>query len=249
MNPNCAMVNAAKMKLSIIVRICENIVAVMISILGRDGQVSTTTSNLFHKFYKDGFIGIVVYVYTSLITTCASNERYREAILIFKKMEEEGCKPTLITYNVILNVYWEIGMPGKKITTIFDGMKSSGVALDAYTYNTLISSCRQWSLYEEAKQIFEEMKVCLDAFNALIKMHGNRGNFNEMVKVLEEIKLSSCSPNIVTPDLSTYNTYLAALARGERNLELIQMKLHTTHSWPAMQLMRCSWKLLMWFNR
>ncbi|KAK1390870.1 hypothetical protein POM88_019048 [Heracleum sosnowskyi] len=106
-------------------------------------------------------------------------------------MEEEGCKLTLITYNVILNVYWEIGMPWKKITEVFDGMRSSGVAPDAYTYNTLISSCRQGTLSQEAKQIFEEMKV------------------------FEEIKLSGCSPNIVTPDLSTY-TYLALSSIGTR---------------------------------
>ncbi|KAK1371262.1 hypothetical protein POM88_037354 [Heracleum sosnowskyi] len=116
------MVNAAKTKLSIIVRICENIVVVMISMFGRDGQVSTTTSNLFHKFYKDVFVGIDVYACTFLRS--ASNGRYIEVILIYKKMEEEGCKPTLITYNVILNVDWEIVMSWKMITTVFDNPES-----------------------------------------------------------------------------------------------------------------------------
>ncbi|KAL2533319.1 Pentatricopeptide repeat-containing protein [Abeliophyllum distichum] len=27
------------------------------------------------------------------------NRRYREAVMVFKKMEEEGCKPTLISIN------------------------------------------------------------------------------------------------------------------------------------------------------
>lgn len=56
-------------------------------------------------------------------------------------MEQEGCKPTLITYNVILNIYGKMGMLWNKIKTVFEGMRSSGVVPDAYTYNTVISCC------------------------------------------------------------------------------------------------------------
>ncbi|XP_031282798.1 pentatricopeptide repeat-containing protein At2g18940, chloroplastic-like [Pistacia vera] len=53
-----------------------------------------------NSLHKDG-IDIDVYAYTSLISAYASNGMYREAVMMFKKIEEEGCKPTLITYKVI----------------------------------------------------------------------------------------------------------------------------------------------------
>ncbi|KAL2465604.1 Pentatricopeptide repeat-containing protein [Abeliophyllum distichum] len=72
-------------------------VAVIISMLGKEGQVSAAAS-FFHNLHNDGF-GIDVYAYTSLITVFASNRRYREVVMVFKKMEEDGCKLTLISIN------------------------------------------------------------------------------------------------------------------------------------------------------
>ncbi|KAJ7946134.1 Pentatricopeptide repeat-containing protein [Quillaja saponaria] len=134
-----------------------SMVAVVVNILGKAGQVSAAAS-LLHNLRIDG-VELDVYAYTSLITACASNGRYREAVTVFDKMEEEGCKPTLITYNVILNVYGKMGMPWNKIRAVVEGMKSDGVAPDLYTYNTLISCCRRGSLYKEAVEVFEEMKL------------------------------------------------------------------------------------------
>ncbi|KAL2533315.1 Pentatricopeptide repeat-containing protein [Abeliophyllum distichum] len=74
-----------------------SVVAVIISMWGKEGQVSAAAS-FFHNLHNDGF-GIDVYAYTSLITIFASNRMYREAVMVFKKMEEEGCKPTLISIN------------------------------------------------------------------------------------------------------------------------------------------------------
>ncbi|KAL2504020.1 Pentatricopeptide repeat-containing protein [Abeliophyllum distichum] len=71
--------------------------AVIISMLGKEGQDSAAAS-FFHNLHNDGF-GIDVYTYTSLIIVFASNMRYMEAVMVFKKMEEEGCKHTLISIN------------------------------------------------------------------------------------------------------------------------------------------------------
>ncbi|KAL2454851.1 Pentatricopeptide repeat-containing protein [Abeliophyllum distichum] len=43
--------------------------------------------------------GSVVAVIISMWGKKVSNRRYREAVMVFKKMEEEGCKPTLISIN------------------------------------------------------------------------------------------------------------------------------------------------------
>lgn len=55
-----------------------SIIAVVISMLGKEGRISVASS-LLHNLHKDGF-GIDVYAYTSLITAFARNGRYRDAV-------------------------------------------------------------------------------------------------------------------------------------------------------------------------
>ena len=135
----------------------NSVVAVVISMLGKEGRVSSA-ANLFNGLIENGF-SLDVYSYTSLISAFANSGRYRDAVMVFKKMEEEGCKPTLITYNVVLNVFGKMGTPWSKIMSLVEKMKSYGIAPDAYTYNTLITCCKRGSLHEEAARVFQEMKM------------------------------------------------------------------------------------------
>ncbi|CAN6554812.1 unnamed protein product [Malus baccata var. baccata] len=188
-----------------------SVVAVIISILWKVGRVSNATS-LFQNLHNEGF-SLDVYAYTSLVTACASNGRYREAVSVFKKMEEEGCRPTLITYNVILNVYGKMGMPWHKIRALVEGMKSSGIALDSYTYNTLITCCRCGSLYLEAAEVFQEMKTAgfvpeKVTYNALLDVYGKSRRTKEAMEVLKDMESNGFSPSIVS-----YNSLILAYAR------------------------------------
>ncbi|KAF2320965.1 hypothetical protein GH714_032242 [Hevea brasiliensis] len=173
-----------------------SVVAVIISMLGKQGKVSAAAS-LLNNLRIDG-LDLDVYAYTSLITAYASNGRYRDAVLVFRKMEEEGCKPTLITYNVILNVYGKMGMPWSKISGLVEGMKSAGIALDDYTFNTLISCCRRGSLYEEAAQSRRP---------------------KEAMEVLREMESNGFSPSIVT-----YNSLISAYVRDCLLREAMELK-------------------------
>lgn len=168
-----------------------SVVAVVISMLGKGGNVSVAAS-LLHSLQKDGF-DIDTYAYTSLETAYVSNGKYREALLVFKKMEEEGCKPTLITYNVILNMYGKMGMPWSKIMTLVERMKSTGVRPDSYTYNTLISYCQKGSLREEVAGVFEEMKLAglspdKVTYDALLDVYGKSRRLMEALAVLREME-------------------------------------------------------------
>lgn len=73
---------------------------------------------------------------------------------------------------------------------------------------------------EFAFQVYEEMKAAgckpnICTFNALIKMHGNRGMLVEMMKVFYEIKDCGCSPDIVT-----WNTLLAVVGHNQMDSEV-----------------------------
>lgn len=96
---------------------------------------------------------------------------------IFKKMVQEGCKPTLIAYSIILNVYGKMGVPWNKILSLIKAMKKDGASPNLYTYNTLISCSRSRCLYEEAWRIFGEMKSIgftpdMVTYNALLDVYG-----------------------------------------------------------------------------
>ncbi|KAF5180301.1 Pentatricopeptide repeat-containing protein [Thalictrum thalictroides] len=198
------------------------VVAVLITSLGKENMVSDAAS-LLHSLHSDGFT-VDVYAYTSMITAYANNGRYREAVLVFKKMEEEGCQPTLITYNVILNVYGKMGMPWNKIIAIVEGMKSQRIKPDSYTYNTLISCCKRGSLYEEAAEIFEQMKIAgftpdKVTYNALLDVYGKSRRPKEAMEVLREMELNEFSPSIVT-----YNALISAYAKDGLLNEAVELK-------------------------
>lgn len=96
------------------------LVAVIVSILGIEGRVSAAAS-LLHSLQKDGF-SIDVHAYTSLINAYSINGRHQEAVTTFKKMVQEGWKPTLITYSIILNVYGKMGMPWNELLSLIQAM-------------------------------------------------------------------------------------------------------------------------------
>ncbi|KAI3851468.1 hypothetical protein MKW92_040921 [Papaver armeniacum] len=205
-----------------------SVVAVIIRILGREGMV-TKAASLILSLSKEG-VTIDVYAYTSMITSCSNNGRYREAVSVFKKMEEEGCQPTLITYNVILNVYGKMGVPWSKIMDVVDGMKKQGVC------------CRRGALYEEAVAVFEEMKSAgftpdKVTYNMLIDVFGKSRRPTEAMEVLREMELNGFSPSIVMykmlisalelkslmvekgiqPDVFTYTTLLSGFERAGKD--------------------------------
>ncbi|RZC62343.1 hypothetical protein C5167_024132 [Papaver somniferum] len=199
-----------------------SVVAVIIRILGREGMV-TKAASLLLSLSKEG-VTIDVYAYTSMITSCSNNGRYREAVSVFKKMEEEGCQPTLITYNVILNVYGKMGVPWSKIMDVVDGMKKQGVFPDSYTYNTLISCCRRGSLYEEAVAVFEEMKSAgftpdKVTYNTLLDVFGKSRRPTEAMGVLREMEVNGFSPSTVT-----YNALISAYAKDALLDEALELK-------------------------
>ncbi|PQQ04860.1 pentatricopeptide repeat-containing protein [Prunus yedoensis var. nudiflora] len=98
-------------------------------------------------------------------------------------MEEEGCRPTLITYNVILNVYGKMGMPWNKIralveSEVFQEMKLAGFVPDKVTYN------------------------------ALLDVYGKSRQTKEAMEVLKDMEFDGFSPSIVS-----YNSLISAYAR------------------------------------
>ncbi|CAL9018046.1 unnamed protein product [Prunus brigantina] len=117
-------------------------------------------------------------------------------------MEEEGCRPTLITYNVTLNVYGKMGMPWNKIRALVECMKSA-IAPDSYTYNTFITWYRCGSLHVKAAEVFQEMKLAgfvpdKVTYDALLDVYGKSRRTKEAMEVLKDMEFNGFSPSIVS---------------------------------------------------
>ncbi|GFY89533.1 pentatricopeptide repeat (PPR) superfamily protein [Actinidia rufa] len=194
-----------------------SVVSVIINVLGKEGRVSSAAS-LLHDLHKDGF-SVDVYAYTSLITACARHGKYREAVRVFKKMEEEGCKPTLITYNVILNVYGKMGMPWSKITSVLEGMKSSGIVPDAYTLliNALLDVYGKSRRPNEAVEVLRDMEVngfspSIVTYNSLISAYARGGLMDEAMELKKQMEGKG-----IKPDVFTYTTLFSGFEKAGKD--------------------------------
>lgn len=108
--------------------------------LGKEGRVFFVV-NLFNGLIENGFL-FDVYLYILLIFVFVNSGRYRDVVMVFKKMEEEGCKLILIIYNVVLNVFGKMGIFWSKIMFFVEKMKSDGIVFDVYMYNMFIICCK-----------------------------------------------------------------------------------------------------------
>lgn len=187
-------------------------IAVMLRILGRESQL-TTVSRLFKSLREEGY-PLDVYAYTSLISALSRNRKFKEALGFFEQMKEAGPQPSLVTYNVIIDLYGKKGRSWENILELFEEMKAQGIQPDEYTYNTAITACASGSLCEEATELFTQMKSsnCTPdrvTYNALLDVYGKAGWYNEAANVLKEMESAGCLPNIVT-----YNELLSAFGRA-----------------------------------
>eukprot|EP01018_Ginkgo_biloba_P033786 Gb_00138 [translate_table: standard] len=165
-----------------------------------------------------------VYAYTSLIIACTRNGKNKDAIIPFKKIEEEGCEPIIITYNIMLDVYRKMGNCWNKVLSLFAQMKNRGINPDEYTYNTPISACRRGSMHEEAVEFFKKMKAagCTPdrvTYNSPLDVYGNSRRHDDALNILQGMEKNGCPPSIVT-----YNELIAAYSRDGLYNQTVALK-------------------------
>jgi pentatricopeptide repeat domain-containing protein 1 len=127
-------------------------VELMARILGRESQHSIA-SKLFDVIPLDDY-SLDVRAYTTILHSYSRCGKYERAVAIFEKMNESGLSPTLVTYNVMLDVYGKMGRSWNKILGLLDEMRSKGLGFDEFTCSTVISACGREGLLDEAKEFF-----------------------------------------------------------------------------------------------
>ncbi|KAK6159066.1 hypothetical protein DH2020_006380 [Rehmannia glutinosa] len=195
----------------------NQIIELMVKILGRESQHSVT-SKLFDVIPYEGF-KLDVRAWTTILHAYSRSGKYEKAIALFKFMKVREVRPTLVTYNVMLDVYGKMGRSWDKILQLLDEMRSVGLEFDEFTCSTVISACGREGLLEEAKSFFDGLKLNgyipgTVTYNSLLQVYGKAGIYNEALSVLKEMEENNCPPDSVT-----YNELVAAYVRAGFNEE------------------------------
>ncbi|KAJ0089862.1 hypothetical protein Patl1_14237 [Pistacia atlantica] len=174
-------------------KVDKEAVQLMVRILGRESQHSIA-SKLFDAISIEEY-SLDVRAYTSVL-------------------HESGLSPTLVTYNVMLDVYGKMGRSWHKILGLLDEMRSTGLEFDEFTCSTVISACGREGLLNEAKEFFDGLKLQgyipgTVTYNSLLQVFGKAGIYSEALSILKEMEDNNCPPDSVT-----YNELVAAYVRA-----------------------------------
>eukprot|EP00271_Cylindrocystis_brebissonii_P019870 TRINITY_DN630_c0_g9_i1.p1 TRINITY_DN630_c0_g9~~TRINITY_DN630_c0_g9_i1.p1 ORF type:complete len:1529 (-),score=317.78 TRINITY_DN630_c0_g9_i1:652-5238(-) len=157
---------------------------------------------------------------------------------VLGRMEASRVLPTSITFNQLLHQHIQNGFYSTA-WVLYEQMKQRGVQPDAFTYSTLLSGCvksSQEAHYKKAVNLYRSLQEgdkqgrhkCppnLHVFNAMISLHGKRGDVRAMTCVVEDMLRSRCAPSIVTFN-SLLHGYGVAGSHSEvvRTLEWMQSR-------------------------
>ncbi|KAI9177528.1 hypothetical protein LWI28_016341 [Acer negundo] len=139
-------------------------------------------------------------VVNRIIFGFAECRQIEKALLIFDHIKGSKCKPDLITYNMILDIFGSVGRVTEMLHE-FASMKEVGVVPDFISYNTLLNNLRKVGRLDLCLLYFNEMlksgiKPDLLTYTALIESFGRLGNIEEALRLFNDMKLQQIRPSI-----------------------------------------------------
>ncbi|KOM55753.1 hypothetical protein LR48_Vigan10g164500 [Vigna angularis] len=218
-------------------RLDNQVVELMVRIMGRESQHSIA-SKLFGLIPVEQY-SLDVRAYTTVLHAYARTGKYKRAIVLFGKMNEFGLDPTLVTYNVMLDVYGKMGRSWSRILELLDEMRIKGLEFDEFTCSTVISACGREGMLDEARKFFAELKLngykpgtvtilkemednnCpLDSvtYNELAATYVRAGFLDQGKAVIDTMTSKGIMPNAIT-----YTTVIDAYGKAGREDEALRL--------------------------
>ncbi|GAA0161132.1 hypothetical protein LIER_17522 [Lithospermum erythrorhizon] len=116
---------------------------------------------MLYKVMKKKGIELDVVAYNTVIRDIGILDGVDTSIRILKEMIELGCQPNVVTYNMVLKLYCEVGkyrdMISRPVLTIWKKIEEHGVSPDEFVYNALIDALVQKGMIDMARMYDEEM--------------------------------------------------------------------------------------------
>ncbi|TMW87483.1 hypothetical protein EJD97_019903 [Solanum chilense] len=130
--------------------------------------------------------------YNRVIQYLAKAEKFEVAFCCFKKIQESGCIVDTGTYNSLITVFLNNGLPYKAFE-IYENMEKAGCSLDASSYELMIPSLAKSGRLDAAFKLFQQMKVNnfrpgFGIFASLVDSMGKAGRLDTSLKVYTEMQ-------------------------------------------------------------
>ncbi|XP_043689673.1 pentatricopeptide repeat-containing protein At1g79490, mitochondrial isoform X1 [Telopea speciosissima] len=150
--------------------------------------------SLFDEMIKEcGDTGISSFMaYNQVIQHLARAEKLEVSFCCFKKLQDSGCKINTQTYNSLITLFLNKGLPYKAFE-IYEAMEVAGCSLDGSTYELMIPSLAKSGRLDAAFKLFQEMKENgfrpnYPIFASLVDSMGKAGRLDTSMKVYMEMQ-------------------------------------------------------------
>ncbi|KAK4755754.1 hypothetical protein SAY87_009511 [Trapa incisa] len=197
----------------------REVIELMARVLERESQ-HTMALNLFDSIAIEEY-SLDIRAYTTILYAYSQSRKYERAVKLFGRAM--GMSPTLVTYNVMLDVYEKMGRSHDKILSLLDAMKARGLrsmnslvarrAIALPTRPQLVAAYVRAGFYQEGVAFVDVMvskKIMPHAitYTTLIDAYGKAGKEEKALDLFNGMKKFGCVPNICT-----YNDVLRMLGK------------------------------------
>ncbi|KAL7104461.1 hypothetical protein ACP275_08G246200 [Erythranthe tilingii] len=177
----------------------------LISVMGKKGQTRMAMW-LFSEMRNSGCRPDTS-VYNSLITAHLHSRDKSKALAkslgYFEKMKSmERCKPSIVTYNILLRAFAQ-AKNVDQVNTLFKDLEESIVTPDIFTFNGVMDAYGKNGMIREmefvlAKMKSNQIKPDTITFNSLIDAYGKKQEFEKMEQVFTSLLRSKEKPTLPT---------------------------------------------------
>ncbi|KAL0321678.1 UNVERIFIED_CONTAM: Pentatricopeptide repeat-containing protein [Sesamum calycinum] len=138
--------------------------------------------------------------YTNMICHYGKAGKVREASALFSKMQEEGIKPGLVSYNIMINVVAGGGLY-HEAEEFVQSMQKNGCSPDSLTYLAIIRAYTGSSRYSEAEKMImlmqkEGISESCAHFNLLLLAFTKAGLMGEANRIYRGISSAGLDPDV-----------------------------------------------------
>ncbi|KAK9049413.1 hypothetical protein SSX86_031618 [Deinandra increscens subsp. villosa] len=137
--------------------------------------------------------------FSRVVQYLAKAEKLEVSFCCFKKIQESGCKVDTKTYNSLITLFLDKGLPFKAFE-IYENMEGSGSCLDLATYELMIPNLARSGRIDAALKLFQQMKEKnmkpgFTIFASLVDSLGKAGRLDASMKIYMEMQGFGLKPS------------------------------------------------------
>ncbi|KAK4753102.1 hypothetical protein SAY87_021900 [Trapa incisa] len=129
--------------------------------------------------------------YNRVIQYLAKAEKLEPSFCCFKKARDTGCQIDAPTYNTLITLFLNKGLPYKAFE-IYESMEAAGSSLERSSYELMIPNLAKSGRLDAAMKLFQEMKLrslrpSYNVFASLVDSMGKAGRLDTSMKIYMEL--------------------------------------------------------------